>query len=90
MDKIIFETDKSGRLGTTPPSYKLNVKTMEQKKAFDPFEKILLKYKDDKSKWRCDLFSHIDEDKNSLETIGGSYSLKMFDYIPFEGNAHLL
>ena len=63
---------------------------MEQKNTFNPYDKILLKYKDDKSKWRCDLFSHIDEEKNSLETVGGSYSLKMFDYIPFAGNENIV
>lgn len=68
----------------------LTEKTMEQKKKFEQFEKILLKYKDDKSYWRCDLFSHINEEKNSLDTVGGSFSLKMFDYLPFEGNAHLV
>lgn len=61
---------------------------MEQRKKFDPFERILLKNKKE-GFWFCDIFCH--EKGEYFFSIGSRPYLKDDFYIlPFEGNAHLV
>ena len=57
-------------------------------KEFKPFDKVLIK----PSKfdgWRCDLYSHYDEENENHETFKG-YMIQDQDIISFEGNEHLI
>lgn len=65
---------------------------MEQRKKFEPFERIILKRKNDigyTKLWTCAEFSHYDE--LWVAVVGGNeYDLNMYDVLPFEGNEHLV
>lgn len=66
---------------------------MEQKKKFEPFEKVIIKRKNESCGvvrlWTCAEFSHYNG--NFISLAGGyEYDLDMFDVLPFEGNAHLV
>lgn len=60
------------------------VTDQESKHQFKPFEKVLVRDRDEQE-WECSLFSHIDEE--DCYVCVGSWWLQC---IPYEGNEHLL
>ena len=67
----------------------LDINTMEQKKKFEPFERILVKGKGEEHFWYCAIFSH--ETDTFVFTIGeNSHYKKNYDFIHFAGNEHLV
>ena len=60
------------------------VTDQESKHQFKPFDKVLVRDRDEQE-WECSLFSHIDEE--DCYVCVGSWWLQC---IPYEGNEHLL
>lgn len=60
------------------------VTDQESKHQFKPFDKVLVRDRDEQE-WECNLFSHIDEE--DCYVCVGSWWLQC---IPYEGNEHLL
>lgn len=89
----MFEYPSNCAMGINKPSYKLNVKTMEQKKTFEPFERVIYKPRKVHERqfdveWMCGIFSH---EKEGMYVINGAYwDKKNTDVLPFEGNSHLV
>lgn len=54
---------------------------------FKPFEKVLVRNSVD-YKWRCNFFSHPNDEGKAFPYVCGDYSWKFC--IPYEGNEHLL
>lgn len=90
----MFEEPSNCAMGINKPSYKLNVKTdMEQKKEFKPFERVIIRRKDNVNGavrlWTCAEFSHYNG--NFIALVGCyEYDKTMFDVLPFAGNEHLV
>lgn len=63
---------------------KFGVSDQESKHQFKPFDKVLVRDRDEQE-WECNLFSHIDE-----EGLYYCVSSWWFQCIPYEGNEHLL
>lgn len=63
---------------------KLGVSDQESKHQFKPFDKVLVRDRDD-DEWVCDFFSHIEEG-NLYYCVGTWFK----QCIPYEGNEHLL
>lgn len=63
---------------------KFGVSDKEAKHQFKPFDKVLVRDRDEQE-WECSLFSHID--KEGCYVCVGSWWLQC---IPYEGNEHLL
>ena len=57
-------------------------------KKFKPFERVIVKSRTD-DYWACDLYSHLNEDTGSHETIN---RIDLFDseILSYEGNEHLV
>lgn len=67
---------------------------MEQKKKFEPFDKIIIRPKIECGIWYCAIFSHYSQDdENYFFIIGGDiegYSTVSTDVLHFAGNKHLV
>lgn len=63
---------------------KFGVSDQERKYQFKPFDKVLVRDRDEQE-WECSFFSHIDEE--DCYVCVGSWWLQC---IPYEGNEHLL
>lgn len=63
---------------------KFGVSVQETKSQFKPFDKVLVRDRDDRT-WECSFFSRIDEEGSyRCINVGWKYC------IPYEGNEHLL
>jgi hypothetical protein len=69
--------------------YVLNEDTVIKKrfdpKSFEPFQKVLVRDDEDQI-WKCDFFSHFQDDHYPVRCTGDMYS----ECIPFEGNGYLV
>lgn len=60
------------------------VTDQETKPQFKPFDKVLVRDRDDKT-WRCDIFSHLGDNGDTFICLSSWWR----QCIPYEGNEHL-
>lgn len=63
---------------------KFGVTDKETKHQFKPFDKVLVRDRDDRT-WRCDIFSHLDDKVGTFICLSTWWR----QCIPYEGNEHL-
>jgi hypothetical protein len=63
---------------------KFGINDQETKYQFKPFDKVLVRDRDDKT-WRCDIFSHLDDKGRAFICLSTWWR----QCIPYEGNEHL-
>lgn len=63
---------------------KFGINDQETKHQFKPFDKVLVRDRDDKT-WRCDIFSHLDDKGRAFICLSTWWR----QCIPYEGNEHL-
>lgn len=89
-DGLVFANFPNGECVLVPSKNqrdwsKFGVSDKETKPQFKPFDKVLVRDRDDR-KWGCDLFCHLGDKEGVFVCINSWWH----QCIPYEGNEHLL